>query len=157
MLFLTQWKVLSFDLKASIHFDSEHPWMDKMHRNLLTTFFFFSFSFFLFFFFFFFLLHALFQWVVSYSILIHIIFVVSCELRIGMYWEFSVCRNLLCVSIFFVKLVAPESKHQSVLLTRFMSLLGLFSFGAKLNHAVYLPILGSFGIVDNAQLIELQL
>ena len=61
------------------------------------------------------------------------------------------------MSIFFVKLVAPESKHQSVLLTRFMSLLGLFSFGAKLNHSVYLPILGSFGIVDNAQLIELQL
>ena len=119
--------------------------------------FFFFFFFFSFFFFFFFLLHALFQWVVSYSILIHIIFVVSCELRIGMYWEFSVCRNLLCVSIFFVKLVAPESKHQSVLLTRFMSLLGLFSFGAKLNHAVYLPILGSFRIVDNAQLIELQL
>ena len=125
------------------HLISEHPWMDRMDRNLLTSFFFFFF-------------HALFQWV-SYSVLIHIIFFVSCELRIGMYWEFSVCRNLLCVSIFFVKLVAPESKHQSVLLTRFMSLLGLFSFGAKLNHAVYLPILGSFHIVDNAQLIELQL
>ena len=32
----------------------------------------------------------------SYLVLIHIIFVVSCELRIGMYREFFVCRNLLC-------------------------------------------------------------
>ena len=39
---LAQWKVLSFDLKVSICFDLEHPWMDLM------------------------------------------------------YWEFSVCKNLLC-------------------------------------------------------------
>ena len=100
-------------------------------------------AYYLFFFsFFFFLLHALFQWVVSYSILIHIIFVVSCELRIGMYWEFSVCRNLLCVN-FFVKFVAPKSKHQSVLLIRFMSLLGSFFFWGQ-NES--LSLLTHFGV-----------
>ena len=110
------------------HLISEHPWMDRMDRNLLTTFFFFFF-------------HALFQWV-SYSVLIHIIFFVSCELRIGMYWEFSVCRNLLCVN-FFVKFVAPKSKHQSVLLTRFMSLLGSFFFWGQ-NES--LSLLTHFGV-----------